>query len=304
MLTVSSADRGKRLDVFLAESIQGLTRSQVQRLLERGCVSLADGLVKPARRVEVGEKVGVVIPPPEPSAIKAEHMSLDILHEDEDILVINKPAGVVVHPGAGNRTGTLVAGLLEHCHSLSVLGGAHKPGIVHRLDKGTTGVLVIAKHDAAHAFLARQFQDRCVEKIYRALVWGKLKTDVGKFDASLGRSFRDRKKISSRTRKGRAALTTWKVLERFQSPLTFVEVRIHSGRTHQIRVHFSEAGHPLMGDDVYGGNKRGAEITFARPALHAFRLTIDHPRGGRKTYEAPLPEDFLTLLSTCRKKTA
>lgn len=293
---------GQRVDVILSHKIPQLTRSQAKRLIEAGHVTINGQRLKPSHVSRRGEVIDVVIPPPEPSRLEAETIPLDILYEDDDLLVINKPAGLVVHPAAGHHRGTLVNALLAHCGKLSTIGGEHKPGIVHRLDKGTSGVMVVAKNDAAHLSLSTQFADRNVGKTYIALVQGRLKDLAGRFDAPIGRSVRDRKKISSRTNKGRMATTLWKVLERFGSAFTLVEVGLLTGRTHQIRVHFSEARHPLVGDETYGGKTPDFLESFGRPALHALRLIFHHPRTGREmTFEAPLADDFRSLLEQCRK---
>ncbi|MBI4126510.1 MAG: RluA family pseudouridine synthase [Deltaproteobacteria bacterium] len=293
---------GERLDIVLTRKISNTTRSQAKRLIEAGHVTIGGHPLKPSHTSRRGEVIDVVIPPPVPSHLEAETIPLDILYEDDDLLVINKPAGLVVHPAAGHPRGTLVNALLAHCGKLSTIGGEHKPGIVHRLDKGTSGVMVVAKNDATHFHLSRQFADRTVTKVYVALVHGSLKAESGQFTTALGRSMRDRKKISSHTRKGREATTLWRVLERFASFYTLVEVRLLTGRTHQIRVHFSEARHPLVGDETYGGRIPDFGRVFQRPALHAFRLTFLHPTIEREmTFEAPLADDFRTLLEWHRE---
>lgn len=301
---------GQRLDVFLAAHVVGLTRSQAKRLVSTGRVASSGRPLKPAAAVGQRQEIVVRLPEPRPSTLVPEPLPLDILYEDDDIVVINKCAGMVVHPAAGNRSGTLVHALLAHCRSLSGIGGEQKPGIVHRLDKGTSGVIVAAKNDAAHLSLTRQFAAREVTKVYRALVSGELALATGTFDAPLGRARGDRKKFSSRTRKGRSALTRWRVRERLGKMLTWVEVELHTGRTHQIRVHFSEAGHPLVGDVTYGARRwanrltpetlRAVVMDFGRPALHAERLGFRHPRTGvALEFRAPLPADLRELLKRC-----
>jgi 23S rRNA pseudouridine1911/1915/1917 synthase len=311
-LPVSDQDAGSRLDAFIAASIPGLTRSQVKKLIERELVRVDGKLVKPSHELASGSTVRVSIPPPvHPSAVP-ESIPLDILYEDADIVVVNKPAGLVVHPAAGHASGTLVNALLAHCRDLSGIGGELKPGIVHRLDVGTSGVIIAAKNDRAHLALSAQFAARTVEKVYGALVIGSMREERGSFDDPIGRSRGDRKRISSHTSKARTALTEWRVLERFGSALTWVEVTLHTGRTHQIRVHFSESGHPLAGDPLYGGERKSVRLPagvirdavrgLTRPALHAWRLALNHPESGeRMRFEAPLPEDIEELLESLRR---
>jgi len=303
---------GMRLDAFVAETVPGVSRSQAKRLIDQGHVIVAGREAKPSLAVSAGDSVSVTIPPPvEPSAAP-EDIPLEIIHEDDDVIVINKPAGLVVHPAAGHPSGTLVNALLSHCGGLSSVGGEMRAGIVHRLDVGTSGVMVATKNDAAHRSLTSQFQARTVEKVYVAMVLGSLRTESGSFDAPLGRSRGDRKRISSHTTKGRVALTDWRVLERFGKALCWVEVTLHTGRTHQIRAHFAEAGHALVGDPLYGGEKklsrvpagpmRDAVESLGRPALHAWRLGFDHPRTGKRMrFTAPLPDDLESLLKALRK---
>ncbi|MFH1830699.1 MAG: RluA family pseudouridine synthase [Pseudomonadota bacterium] len=310
-LTVDAKDSGSRLDCFLAEHIDVLSRSHAKRLIEEGHVLVNEKQVKPSHEILEGDRVRISIPPPVASSAVPEHIALDILCEDSDIIVVNKPVGMVVHPAAGHPSGTLVNALLAHCHDLSGIGGELKAGIVHRLDAGTSGVIIAAKNDLAHHSLANQFKARTVEKIYCALIIGSMRTETGTFDASLGRSSGDRKRISAHTRKGRAALTEWKVLEQFGKSLSWMEIKIKTGRTHQIRVHFAEAGHPLVGDPLYGGQRklkrfpagplRDAASKLTRPALHASKLSIDHPRTGKRMeFTAPLPKDLEKLLNELR----
>jgi 23S rRNA pseudouridine1911/1915/1917 synthase len=303
---------GMRLDAFLAASIPGLTRSQAKRLIEMEHVTVDAYVAKPSHLIKAGEKITVKIPPPvEPSA-EPQDIPLDVIYQDSDIIVVNKPVGMVVHPAAGHPDGTLVNALLAHCKDLSGIGGELKAGIVHRLDIGTSGAIIAAKNDNAHVELQKQFKARTVGKTYGALVMGSMREDKGEFDSALGRHRSKRKKISSHTRKGRQALTQWRVLERFGTQLTWVEIDLKTGRTHQIRVHFAEAGHALVGDPLYGGERKLKRITdsgvrralegFERPALHAWRLSIDHPRTGKRMdFKAPLPEDLKYLLSELRK---
>ena len=312
-LTVSADEAGERLDVFVAARIEGVTRSRAKHLIEEESVTVNGRMAKPSYEMERGDAVAVVVPPPvEPSAAPQD-IPLDVIYEDPDIIVVNKPAGMVVHPAAGHPDGTLVNALLGHCKDLSGIGGELKAGIVHRLDVGTSGAIIAAKNDNAHVELQKQFKSRAVEKVYGALVMGSMREESGEFDSALGRHRSERKRISSHTRKGRAALTDWRVLERFGTQLTWVEVDLKTGRTHQIRVHFAEAGHALVGDPLYGGERKLKRITdvgvraalagFERPALHAWKLGVDHPRTGeRMNFEAPLPDDLNNLLNELRER--
>lgn len=293
---------GLRLDKFLAGELANHSRAQVQRLIEDGHVTLARvPSPKANTTLRPGDRVTVAIPPPAPATLEPEDIPLQVLYDDADVVVIDKPAGLVVHPGAGHATGTLVHALLHHVDGLSGIGGETRPGIVHRLDKGTSGVMVVAKNDAAHQELARQFHDREVEKEYVALVWGVVHNRK-RIDIPIGRDPVHREKISTRARRARSAVTrvTWAK----QLPgLTLIRVAIATGRTHQIRVHLSAIGHPIVGDALYGGiHKRVANDIRAvqrltRPFLHAERLAFHHPRTGeRLAFEAPLPEDLHSVL--------
>lgn len=293
---------GLRLDKFLAGELPNVSRAYVQRLIEDGRVSLPRVKVPKANTVlRGGDVVSVDVPAVVPVALEPEDIPLTVLHDDADIVVVNKPAGLVVHPGAGHATGTLVHALLHHVSGLSGIGGESRPGIVHRLDKGTSGVMVVAKHDAAHQELARQFHDREVEKEYVALVWGVVHNRK-RIDLPLGRDPVHREKISTRARRARAAVTrvTW---ARALPGLTLIRVAIATGRTHQIRVHLSAIGHPIVGDALYGGvharvpQDIRALLRLTRPFLHAERLVLTHPRTGeRMAFEAPLPPDLLAVL--------
>lgn len=299
---VGPEHEGLRLDKFLAGELPQHSRAQVQRLIEDGRVTLPRvTTVKSNTALRAGDSIGVDVPPPAPSALVPEDIPLPVLHDDDDIIVVNKPAGLVVHPGAGHATGTLVHALLHHVGDLSGVGGELRPGIVHRLDKGTSGVMVVAKHDAAHQELARQFHDREVDKEYVALVWG-LVHNRKRIDLPIGRDPVHREKVSTRARRARAAVTrvTW---AKALPGVTVIRVAIATGRTHQIRVHLSAIGHPIVGDALYGGiHKRVAHDIRAvqrltRPFLHAERLSFTHPTTGeRLTFEAPLPEDLLSVL--------
>jgi 23S rRNA pseudouridine1911/1915/1917 synthase len=291
-------DSGKRLDVFLAERLSSLSRSRIQRLILQGKV-LVDGALKKSHfKLKEGEDVRVEIPEPEKPSLEPEDIPLQILYEDKDVIVVNKPAGMVVHPGAGNASGTLVNALLFHCGKLSNLGSPSRPGIVHRLDKETSGVMVIAKTDSAYLRLVEQFRKRTVEKRYLALVKGHMPLDTGEIDAPVGRHVRDRQKMAVLTHRGKPAYTTYQVKKRFNDS-TLLELKIKTGRTHQIRVHLSYMGYPLLGDAKYG--TRGE---YNRQMLHAFFLSFSHPETGEPMeFSAPLPEDFFDILekNSCKK---
>ena len=287
---------------MLASEISGHSRSQIQRLIEEGHVSVPRvKVVKANTAVRDGDVITVSLPEPVAAEPSAEDIPLDILFQDADLIVVNKPAGMVVHPGAGNESGTLVNALLHHVTDLSGIGGELRPGIVHRLDKGTSGVMVVAKNDAAHQELSRQFHDREVEKQYVALVWG-LVQQRKRIDIPIGRDPVHREKISTRARRARSAVTrvTW---ARHVPGLSLLRIAIHTGRTHQIRVHLNAIGHPIVGDSLYGGvhrrvpNQLRAVQRLTRPFLHAERLAFNHPRTAEYLeFTAPLPEELRGLL--------
>jgi 23S rRNA pseudouridine1911/1915/1917 synthase len=301
-LVVGPEQDGLRLDKFLADEIAGYSRSQIQRLIEEGHVKVPRVTkVKSNTVVRDGDVVSIEVPPPAETGISAEALPLDILHQDSDVIVINKPAGMVVHPGAGHDSGTLVNALLHHVTDLSGIGGELRPGIVHRLDKGTSGVMVIAKNDAAHQELARQFHDREVDKQYIALVWG-LVHQRKRIDMPIGRDPIHREKISTRARRARTAVTrvTW---ARHIPGASLLRVAISTGRTHQIRVHLSAIGHPIIGDSLYGGVHRRvphdlrAVQRLERPFLHSERLAFTQPRTGEPlAFTTPLPADLRRVL--------
>ena len=302
LITVQPEHDGLRLDRVLASEIQGQSRSQIQRLIEDGHVTLSRvKTVKANTPVREGDIVTITLPEPVAAAPSAEAIALDVMFEDADIIVVNKPAGMVVHPGAGHDTGTLVNALLHHVTDLSGIGGELRPGIVHRLDKGTSGVIVVAKNDHAHKELARQFHDREVEKQYVALVWG-LVHQRKRIDMPIGRDPVHREKISTRARRARSAVTrvTW---ARHVPGLSLLRIAIQTGRTHQIRVHLNAIGHPIVGDSLYGGVHRRvphelrAVQRLTRPFLHAERLAFEHPRSGEYLeFTAPLPQDLRSTL--------
>ncbi len=304
---VTDDEAGLRLDAALAKLGAG-SRSQVQRWIDAGRV-LADGDVpRRAERVVAGMLLEVTPPPAVASEVVAEDIPLAILHEDRDLIVIDKAAGMVVHPAPGHHTGTLVNALLHHCRDpsrgLATIGGALRPGIVHRLDKGTSGVMVVAKNDAAHAALAAEFHDHTIERVYHAFVRALPGEDRGRVDRPIGRHPTDRKRMSVRTTSGRRAITDWRVVERFpRSGVSRLELRPETGRTHQIRVHLSSLGFPIVGDPVYGRGAATPGPVPARPALHAAVLGFVHPsRGERLRFEAPLPADLAAFLSWLRER--
>ena len=290
---------GERLDRFVARSLPELTRSRVRRLIDEGLVTI-DGRppAKAGVALAIGQRVRVTIPPPEPSELVPEALPLRVVYEDDDLLVIDKPAGMTVHPAPGHASGTLVHALLAHCPGLARVGEAGRPGIVHRLDKDTSGLIIIAKTQDAHAALARQLKEREVEKTYVALVEGTLKQREGVIEAPLGRHPAQRKKIAV-VQGGREARTRYRVLREIDGR-SLLEVRPETGRTHQIRVHLAAIGHPVTGDRVYGG--RAALPGLRRQFLHAQRLAFRHPRtGARLDLETPLPDDLAQALASLQQ---
>ncbi len=304
-------DVGERLDSFLSAQIPELSRSRIQKALRAGDV-LVDGepAAKSAQKVRQGERVALTFSPPRPLEIVPEDIPLDIAYEDEHLLVVNKAPGMVVHPAPGHETGTLVHALLAHCKNLSGIGGVLRPGIVHRLDAGTSGLLVVAKDDVTHIALSRALMERAVNRLYCALVWGEMPEPTGVIDMPIGRSPIDRKKMAVVSEGGKEAHTTYYVIDTF-GPFQYIRLKLGTGRTHQIRVHLSRVGHPVLGDPAYGGRKerRGgltgkaastadkALATIDRQALHAEELSFVHPATGeRVTFKAALPDDFRAVL--------
>lgn len=292
---------GRRLDRFLQSELPGHSRAFLQKLIEQGHVLVNARPGKPSHRMQPGDKVSVEIPPPRPLEAAPEAIPLEILFEDDDLIVVNKPAGLVVHPAAGNAEHTLVNALLHHCRGqLAGIGGVQRPGIVHRLDKGTSGCLVVAKTDVAHQSLVAQFKARRVKKIYRAVCWGQFDRPSGRIETVIGRSERDRKKMSARVTHGRPSLTEYRILKQF-AQFALVELTLHTGRTHQIRVHMAHIGHPVVGDAVYGRPRsmldaQRSTISIARPLLHAYKLGFTHPRTGEfMEFTAPVPEEMARL---------
>ena len=299
-MTLYAECDGERLDAFLARSVENLSRSGAQKLLEEGCVLLRG---KPGRKNDklcVGDEVEVTIPEPKTVDIAPKEMPLDILYEDEDVLVLNKPKGLVVHPAAGHQDDTLVNGLLYAMgDSLSGINGELRPGIVHRIDKDTSGLLAVAKNDLAHAMLASQLKDHSMARTYEAIVCGGFREDSGTVDAPIGRHPSDRKKMCVTQRGSKNAVTHWEVVRRYRG-YTHVRCRLETGRTHQIRVHMAHIGHPILGDTVYGHKK--AELGQDSQCLHAGVLCFRHPRDGRPVIvHAPLPEYFRQVLEKLEK---
>lgn len=293
---------GLRADQFLAESVEGLSRSAAQRLLEEGLAERGGRALKKNDRLEPGDRVTVTLPDPEPVDACPEDIPLEIPYEDEDVIVVNKPVGMVVHPAPGHPGGTLVNALLYHCGaSLSGIGGQLRPGIVHRIDRDTSGLLIAAKNDAAHLSLAAQLEDHSLYREYEAVVVGNLREDEGIIDLPIGRHPRDRKKMAvDRRGGGRRAVTRWQVLARYPG-YTHVRCRLETGRTHQIRVHLAALGHPVLGDTVYGSKKPYPGLVGQ--CLHARRLTFRHPRSGESiTVEASLPRYFEAVLEKLRRE--
>jgi 23S rRNA pseudouridine1911/1915/1917 synthase len=296
-----------RLDVFLASCPVGLSRSRIQSLIKSGDVQVNNCPSKPSHKLGPGDQVFVSIPPPSPCILKPEAIEFDIIYEDKSLVVVNKPAGLVVHPAPGHTTGTLVHGLLKHCQDLSGIGGTIRPGIVHRLDKGTSGLLVVAKNDRVHDFLTRQFKSGMVKKKYVAIVHGLVKGNKGQINIPIGRHPRKRKEMAVMLSGKRQALTIWQKIEEFPGGFSLLLVTIKTGRTHQIRVHLSHIGHPVVGDPLYGFGRnwwkknplfrQAAPPPINRQMLHAKHLGFVHPdKENYLEFEAPLPDDMERLL--------
>ena len=296
-----TADRaGERVDQFLARTLPELTRSAAQRLLEEGAVTRGGGRVKKNDKTAPGDVFTVVLPDPAPIDVLPQKIPLDVIYEDGDVIVVNKPVGLVVHPAPGHPDGTLVNALLYHCGaSLSGINGALRPGIVHRIDRDTSGLIIAAKNDFAHLALAEQLQDHSLYREYEAVCVGNLKQDAGTVRAPIARHPTDRKRMAVDVLHGREAVTHWTVLERLGG-YTHIQGRLETGRTHQIRVHMAKLGHPLLGDTVYGAKKPYPGL--AGQCLHARRLSFTHPRTGRRmTLECPLPPYFAQVLTKLRQ---
>ncbi len=313
---VDEESAGERLDSFLSGGIPELSRSRIQKAVKAGEVTSGGRVEKKvSRKVREGETIQIRFSPPEPLKVLPEEIPLDVVYEDSDLIVINKPAGLVVHPAPGNETGTLVNALLAHCGDLSGIGGVLRPGIVHRLDALTSGLMMAAKNDMVHASLSAQLMERKVTRIYYALIWGQMPEDEGVIDLKIGRSTSDRKKMAVVDRGGREARTYYYTLDTFE-PFQYIRLKLGTGRTHQIRVHLSHEGHPVLGDPVYGGRnpRRGVlskrEMDLAaralelidRQALHAGELSFVHPRTGETmAFKIPLPSDMAAVMDLFRR---
>ena len=294
VVTAGAEDAGARIDVCLAAKL-GVSRSNMQKLLEEGRVKRGDKVLKANYKVREGEVYTVDIPEPEPIEAVPEDIPLDIIYEDDDVVVLNKARGMVVHPAPGNYTGTLVNALLYHCKNLSGINSAIRPGIVHRLDKDTSGIMIVAKNDAAHIALSQQIQSKTAVRTYLAVVRGNIKTDSGTIETQIARDKNDRKKMAVVKEGGREAITDYEVLERF-GKYTLVRCKLRTGRTHQIRVHMEYLGYPLVGDPKYSPMK--TPFAIKGQALHSHTLEFTHPRtGGRMKFEAPLPEDMHKIIT-------
>mgnify|MGYP005933017855 CR=1 FL=1 len=293
-VTAEAEDAGTRADVFLAAKL-GVSRSNMQKLLEDGRVKRGEKIIKANYKVRAGEMFVVDIPEPEPIEAVPENITLDIIYEDDDVVVLNKARGMVVHPAPGNYTGTLVNALLYHCSNLSGINSAIRPGIVHRLDKDTSGIMIVAKNDAAHISLSQQIQSKTAVRTYLAVVRGNIKTDSGTIETQIARDKTDRKKMAVVKEGGRDAITDYEVLERF-GKYTLVRCKLRTGRTHQIRVHMEYLGYPLVGDPKYSPMK--TPFGIKGQALHSHTLEFTHPRTGeRMKFEAPLPEDMHKIIT-------
>jgi 23S rRNA pseudouridine1911/1915/1917 synthase len=311
-ITITKSGERKRLDRFLSETNLNLSRSQAKNLVEKRLILLNQKPAKPSAHVKTGDIVSGSLPEPKPLSLKPEPLPLTILYEDPSIIIIDKPPGMVVHPAHGNPSGTLVNALLYHCKDLGGINGVLRPGIVHRLDKDTSGVMVVAKDDEAFHLLTKQFKNRAVEKTYWAIVYGKFSHDEGLIDSAIGRHPIERKRMSTRTQKGRTAVTRWKKLEEFDSA-TLLKIFPQTGRTHQIRVHLSSIGHPILGDPLYGRKGRPGAIhdpllktcvkRMNRQALHAQQLGFPHPQTGEWVqFVSPVPLDMREVIEWLRSQ--
>ena len=299
-LQLTAEKSGERIDKFLGGTLEGLSRSYIQKLLKEGNITVDSKAVKANYKLSEGDQIEVLIPDPEILDVLPEDIPLDILYGDDDILIVNKPKGMVVHPAPGHPNHTLVNAVMYHCGAnLSGINGVIRPGIVHRIDQNTTGSLLVCKNDHAHQILAEQLKEHSITRRYHAIVHGNLKADTGTVNASIGRHPTDRKKMSTKASNGRHAVTHYKVLERFGN-YTYIECELETGRTHQIRVHMASIGHPILGDDVYGPAK--CPFHLEGQTLHAKVLGIVHPTTGEyMEFDAPLPEYFVELLEKLRK---
>ncbi|MBU1026790.1 MAG: RluA family pseudouridine synthase [Candidatus Margulisbacteria bacterium] len=305
--SITEADKGQRLDHFLANKQEiGLSRSQISRLIEDNNIEVNNQAIKPSYRLRLEDRVSIKIPAPQKLEVKAENLPLDVVYEDSDLIVVNKSQGMVVHPAAGNYSGTLVNALLAHCKDLSGIGGILRPGIVHRLDKDTSGLIVVAKNDFTHQALAKQFKNKQIFKQYLALVHGEIKNKAGIIEAKVGRHPVHRKRMvvvkvtSGGVTKGRDAITHYKVLETFKK-YSLIEVTLETGRTHQIRVHMTSMGYPIVGDPTYGHRKEEFKVTGQ--LLHSAKLGFIHPRTGKQMeFTKEMPDDMQAVLKELRAR--
>lgn len=294
--TVEKEQEGMRLDQFLAAELTEHSRSYIQKLIKEGRVMVNDKAMKPGGRIQADDKILMTVPPLQELSVLPEEMDLDILYEDEDVILINKPKDMVVHPCPGRYSGTLVNGLLAHCQdNLSGINGVLRPGIVHRIDKDTTGVLVVCKTDLAHRSLAEQLKEHSITRKYEAIVYNNIPEEEGTVDAPIGRNPSDRKKMAVEYKNGKRAVTHYRVIDHLNHQFNHIECQLETGRTHQIRVHMASIGHPLLGDEIYG--PRNGRKGLEGQCLHARVLGFVHPRTGEyMEFEAPLPEYFKELL--------
>jgi 23S rRNA pseudouridine1911/1915/1917 synthase len=307
-LTVTSGENPKRLDLFLANRDPALSRSALQRLIEEGRIRLNGRPAKPSQKIKPGDRIVLEVPRPAPLALEPEPIPLSILKEDDTLLVLDKPPGLVVHPAPGHWSGTLVNALLHHFArpggALSSIGGKERPGLVHRLDKETSGVMVIAKSDQAHQALAAQFKQHTITRIYEALVWGTITKSEGLIELAIGRDIKERKKFSARTARPKPSATAYRVLERFGAQASRVALMPKTGRTHQLRVHLTSIDHPILGDLTYGGRKVRAldGMEIPRVMLHARTLGFRHPRNGEyQEFSSPVPADMERVAAALRE---
>jgi len=305
---ITAGEQPKRLDIFLVNREPNLSRSAIQRLIEQGRVKMNGQVAKPSQKIKPGDLIAFDIPKAEPLELKGEAIPLEILYEDEHLLVLNKPCGIVVHPAPGNWAGTLVNALLHHFQTsggtVSTIGGKERPGLVHRLDKQTSGVMVIAKQDQAHRHLAAQFKHHTITRVYEALIWGVPKKGHGLIELAIGRDTKERKKFSARTTNPKESVTEYKVDRRFGKLAAHVLLYPKTGRTHQLRVHLTSLGHPILGDPTYGGRKVSEidGIEIPRVMLHARTLGFQHPATGeRHEYTRPLPPDMAEVMPALEK---
>jgi 23S rRNA pseudouridine1911/1915/1917 synthase len=301
---ITSGEQTKRLDLFLVNRERDISRSALQRLIELGRIRINDQMVKPSHKIKPGDRITMDVPKPEPLSMKGEPIPLEVLFEDESLLVLNKPSGIVVHPAPGNWTGTLVNALLHHFQTsggtISAIGGKERPGLVHRLDKETSGVMVIAKTDTAHRALAAQFKLHTITRVYEALVWGVPKKGRGVIELAIGRDVKDRKTFSSRTTSPKESVTEYVVDRRYGKVAAHALLYPRTGRTHQLRVHLTSLGHPILGDHTYGGRKvcTIANVEIPRVMLHARTLGFTHPVTGQaEDFTRPVPSDMEKVMS-------